>query len=156
MAWASGKSFEEGFQPLLVARYWGHSPLQIKEHSFESLFAARSKEILGFVQSGHAVPMLSVPTDNRGYLNPSTLIKRLQEYGRLGLQPGITDCKLALMRLAPENRGSALADLTPATEAERVLAYALGADAPPGSNKQLWVIAWSSRLPLTADPAIKP
>jgi hypothetical protein len=71
------------------------------------------------------------------------------------LQPGITDFKLALMRLAPENRDSALADLSPATEADRAFAYALGADFPPGTDKQLWVIAWSSRLPLKDDPAIQ-
>lgn len=59
------------------------------------------------------------------------------------------------MRLGPENRDLALAELTPTTEADRAFAYALGADFPPETDKQLWVMAWSSRLPLEADPAIQ-
>jgi hypothetical protein len=155
LAWASGNSFEEEFQPLLKERYSGHRPFKIKKDSFEGLFAARSQEILGFVQSGHAVPLLSAPTDNRGYLSPTVLVARVQEYRSLGLQPGITDYKLALMRLAPEARDVALTDLRPATEADRALAYAMGADFPHETDKQLWAIAWSSRLPLKADPAIQ-
>jgi len=65
------------------------------------------------------------------------------------------DFKAALLRLGPENRDAALADLSPETEAERALAYALGANVRPETDKQLWAIAWSSRVPLNVDPAIQ-
>lgn len=155
LAWSNGTKVEAEQQPFYVERYSGHRPFKITPNSFEGLFVARSEELLNFVRAGHSVPMLSAPTDNRGYLDPTQFIGRLQEYRTLGLQPGAVDFKLALMRLAPEGRDAALAGFRPETEAERALAYAMGADISPEKDKQLWVIAWSSRLPQMADAQIQ-
>ncbi|MFD1159305.1 DUF6493 family protein [Roseovarius aestuarii] len=154
LAWVNGTDVKTELRPFLEPRYPGHQPIQISDHSFEGLFLARSEELLGFARAGHSVPMLSMPTDNRGYLDAARLIDRLKTYRALSLQPGVADFKLALMRLAPEGREKALAIWQPQTEAERALAYALGADFAPEDDKQLWVVAWSSRLPLNSDPQI--
>ncbi|WP_170326699.1 DUF6493 family protein [Ruegeria arenilitoris] len=155
LAWANGTGFDAELQPFLTPRYSGHTPLGINRNSFEGMFAARAQELLALVREGHAIPMLSAPSDNRGYLSANQLIDRLAEYQKIGVQPGDTDFKLALMRLAPEGREAALNDLQPQSEPERALAYALGADAPPEADKQLWAIAWSSTLPLRPDPHIE-
>jgi len=155
LAWAKGTQLAAELEPFYAERYPGHRPFRIAPDSFEGMFAARSAEMLGLVQTGLSARMLSAPTDNRGYLDPAQLIARLQDYRAIGMQPGSSDFKLALMRLAPEGREEALSELQPETEAERALAYALGADSAPEADLQLWVIAWSSRLPLVADPRIQ-
>ncbi|MFY2825416.1 DUF6493 family protein [Ruegeria sp. MALMAid1280] len=155
LAWANETDFDTELQPFLTPRYSGNTPLEIDRNSFEGMFVARAQELLAFVREGQAVPMLSTPSDNRGYLAAEQLSDRLAEYRKIGVQPGDTDFKLALMRLAPEGRKAALNDLQPRSEPERALAYALGADLPPETDKQLWAIAWSSTLPLRADPRIE-
>ena len=155
LAWASGKTMDEELEPFFAPTYPGQIPYRPADESFEALFCARSGELLNFVSDGHAVPMLSAPTDNRGHLAPGALVDRLENYRSVGVDPGPVDLRLALMRLAPESRAEALARLHPVTEAERALAYALGADLTPDEDVQLWVIAWSSRQPLEADPAIQ-
>nr|WP_302478206.1 DUF6493 family protein [Ruegeria arenilitoris] len=155
LAWANGKDVDTELQPYHTPRYSGHTPLVIDRNSFEGMFAARAQELLAFVQEGYAIPMLSAPSDNRGFLAADQLIDRLAEYRKIGVPPGGADFKLALMRLAPEGRDTARNDLKPLSEQERALAYALGADLPPETDKQLWAIAWSSTLPLQADPRIE-
>ncbi|WP_170384441.1 DUF6493 family protein [Ruegeria atlantica] len=155
LAWANRTDFDTEMLTFQVPRYHGHVPLEIEQDSFEGMFAARAKELLGFVRNGLSVPMLSAPNDNRGFLAAAELLDRLDRYRNLGVQPGEADFKLALMRLAPEGRKSALERFRPQSEAERASAYALGADIAPESDRQLWAIAWSSTVPLRVDSAIE-
>ncbi|WP_170754205.1 DUF6493 family protein [Ruegeria lacuscaerulensis] len=155
LAWARCSDFVAEIEPSLQPRYSGHIPLGTDPNSFVGMFSARSAELLAFVQAGLSVPMLSAPTDNRGYLAPQQLIQRMDEYRQKKLVPGQADFKLALMRLAPEDREAALLDFTPETEEERALAYAMGADHIPEKDPQLWALAWASRLPCRPDPAVQ-
>lgn len=73
LAWASGNSLEEEFQPFLEERYWGHRPVQIEKDSFEGMFAARSGEILGLFIRGMPFPCcLHLPTTEAIWTHPNS------------------------------------------------------------------------------------
>lgn len=122
--------------------------------SYQDKFLSRADELLRQSRQGHDLPMLSLPTDNRGYLCPLVFENRQAQYRKSGCNPGPVDFRLALLRLAPENRAEALATLPQDTENERAFAYALGADLKPEKDTQLWAMAWSSRLPVMTEPKL--
>lgn len=118
-----------------------------ERRSFEDTFLARNVDLLNQVQDGHQLPLLSAPTDSRGFVSTKALLSRFAAYKSARVKPGQIDTALAFMRLAVEDRESAATALQPTDEFEQALAFALGADASPGKTNWLWVAAAAARIP---------
>lgn len=125
-----------------------------QQYSFEGVFVRRNIDLLTQVRSGHRLPLLGAPTDSRGFVAADVLIARYDDYKKTKVEPGPTDMALALMRLSPEERDTALAELAQDDDYERAIAFALGADVSPGKVDWLWVAAAAARLPYEDQPAI--
>ena len=122
--------------------------------AFAEVFAFRAVEVLLQIQDDHRLPMISAPTDSRGYVAAEAMLARYAEYVSEGVKPGMTDMALALLRLAPERRAEALEALEPKDEVEHAVAFALGSDIPIGKTGWLWVAAAAARRPYEDQPAI--
>lgn len=125
-----------------------------EQGSFEGVFARRNLQLLSQLRDGHRLPLMSAPTDSRGFLAADALIARYAEYKSNNVKPGVIDMALALMRLAPECRVEALATFTPKDEYEQAIACALGGNVAPGKTGWLWVAAAAARRPYEDQPAI--
>jgi hypothetical protein len=95
---------------------------------------------------------LATPTHAHGWIAPRLLVERLAGYERAGRRPLASDLLQALLRLAPDGRGEALAlagDLR--GEWAAAVRWALGGDAGPDAQgrKQaaLWIAAGRARAP---------
>ena len=73
-------------------------------------------------------------------------------YRKAGVAPDPKDLALALMRLDPDERPPA--NIAIETEADRAVAYALGAKVKVGPTPELWAAAWRARLPEEADDEV--
>jgi hypothetical protein len=122
--------------------------------SLEGVFARRNLQLLRQLRDAHRLPLMSAPTDSRGYVAVENLTARYGKYKSNGIEPGVIDMALAMLRLAPESRVEALATFTPEDEYEQAIAYALGGDFSPGKTGWLWVAAAAARLPYEDKPAI--
>ncbi len=122
--------------------------------SFENAFFRRNVQLLKQLKNNVQLPLLSAPTDRRGFVAASSLVARYALYKDNGVVPGDYDIVLALMRLAPEGRDSILADLESETEYEKAIGYALGADVKVGETGWLWVAAAAARLPYEIQPEV--
>ena len=122
---------------------------------YANAFIVRNGEILDHVLSGHSVPMLSLPSDTTGQIAPGDLVERMAVYREKKLAPGRMDLSLAFLRLGHKGRETACAALKPKTEAERALAFALGADEAPNGEAALWVAAWGARNPEHSDAQVQ-
>lgn len=111
----------------------------------------RNGEILDQIGAGHALPLLSLPSDTSGMIDAADLAERLAVYRAAGVPAGHADLALALMRLRP---GDDCGDLPPETEADHALAYALGRDVEVGPDPALWSAAWRARSGDAPDPRI--
>ncbi|MBT8409520.1 MAG: hypothetical protein KJN93_07835 [Alphaproteobacteria bacterium] len=117
----------------------------IPDTRFAHVLLRRSAEIIQQVLDGHALPMLSAPSDTSGAVAPLDLAHRLADYRKVGCAPGLADMVLALLRLGTEDRDAARAELAGNTEAERAAAYALGGDIACDGDSDLWAAAWAAR-----------
>src|SRR5579872_725391 len=96
-------------------------------------------------------PLLSAPTHKGGWIDPLVWIERLHS---LQHQPGIAesmDLRLSLLRLAPDNRETALArGATLGPPLRGIASFALGGDGRPGRadrmNYATWIMAARCRL----------
>ena len=122
--------------------------------SLETVFARRNRDILAHIRGGYRLPLVSAPTDNRGFVAAEQLIARYGNYKSNKIEPGKSDIVLALLRLAPEGRTEALAGFAPDDDHERAIAFALGGDQAPGKLGYLWVAAAAARRPYEDQPAI--
>lgn len=135
-----------------IAPYSGSH--QRERRSFEDVFVRRGIELLAQVRAGHRLPLLSAPTDSRGFVAAGTLLARYAGYKAKRIQPGQLDTVLALMRLSPDGRSDVLKTLSPDDEHERAFAFALGAEISVGRTDWLWVAAAAARLPYSDEPEI--
>ncbi|WP_438317030.1 DUF6493 family protein [Streptomyces sp. HUAS TT3] len=113
---------------------------------------ARLYEAAGRILTDPLPFLLATPTWDTGSLDPSDLVERLAEYGRLGVAPAPVDFGQALLRVRrddPEAAPAAAALGTP--EGERLAAWLTGAGEPPrtvrrvaepGSGRHSW---WAGR-----------
>ncbi len=125
-----------------------YSPLKENtRQTFEAVFARRGEELLSRIEAGLDLPLLSAPTDSRGFVDAGTLVARYMRYKHSGITPSPTDMVLAFLRLAPDAREEAARALDPRDEYQAAMAFALGADVPVGSIDWLWVAAAAARLP---------
>ena len=125
-----------------------------ERRSFEDIFLARNIDILAQVGAGYRLPLLSAPTDSRGFVAAEELLSRYSQYKAEQAEPGPVDTALALMRLSPDEREGTLKILKPDNDYERAFAFALGADLPSGKTDWLWVAAAAARLPYVDEPEI--
>jgi hypothetical protein len=112
----------------------------------------RLREIARHLDRHGALQPLATPTHAHGWIAPRLLVERLAGYERAGRRPLASDLLQALLRLAPDGRGEALAlagDLR--GEWAAAVRWALGGDAGPDAQgrKQaaLWIAAGRARSP---------
>ena len=108
------------------------------------------------IAEGRAAPLLATPTHAGGWIDPRVFVERYQTWCRLPFAMPTEDLVMALLRLAPDHRGEALAaakDLR--DEPGAAIRYALGSKKEPiGDSAPLWVAAARSRSPWSDDPAV--
>ncbi|MEL6482751.1 MAG: DUF6493 family protein, partial [Pseudomonadota bacterium] len=154
---ATGVALVEGerIETILARHYPEESYRGVSQHSFAAVFLRRNDEVLAAVRDGRSAPLLSLPTDRSATIAPQALVERLQALRAAGTVLPEEDLSLALLRLAQTGRDEALSRLAPHTEAERAVAYALGAPVAPEKAASLWVAAWAARAPETPDKEVQ-
>jgi len=120
--------------------------------SVQEFHLARNAGILRQIGDGHALPLLSLPSDTSGMVRADDLVARMAVYREARVTPDLSDLALALMRLHPDGRSAA--GLPTDTEPDRAVAYAMGAQVKVGPTPELWAAAWRARLPEAADDAV--
>ncbi len=72
-----------------------------------SIFARRCLSLSKRIVSKQAAPLLCAPTHAGGWIDPMVLVKRINEYFWIKLEPDKVDFIQALLRIAPDNRTEA-------------------------------------------------
>lgn len=107
----------------------------------------RVAELVTRVSGRSARVLLSEPTHERGWIEPSVLVERM----KAGLEPERADLILALLRLAPVGREAALERLADSPLAAAApLRWALGGGSGPGRREkelEIWLAAARARQP---------
>jgi len=137
LTWMDGK---DGFTEDAISLAGG-------QNHFAFLFR-RLKALGNSLSQQQSLPLLSAPTHGGGWIDPVVLVTRWQEWQKAGVEPNFHEQVLALLRLAPENRKTALREARSITgEGGEALRLALGADVKTGKNAALWLAAWRCRQP---------
>jgi hypothetical protein len=125
--------------------------------SLLDFFYLRITALMNRVVRRLAAPLLSAPTHESGWIEPSALPVRMRVWNDLGITPDRMDEILALLRLAPDNRSQALGEAAQfESEFAAALRYALGSnDESIGRSTALWVAAARARAPFSDDPAVE-
>lgn len=117
------------------------------QNHFAFLFR-RLQALGGSLSRQPSLPLLSAPTHGGGWIDPVVLVARWQACQQAGVEPNLHEQVLALLRVAPENRKTALREARSITgESGEALRLALGADVKIGNNIALWLAAWRCRQP---------
>ncbi len=114
----------------------------------------RMLDICGLVTSKQPQQLLSSPTHQGGWIDPATLVERIN---CLKADPPETDVVLAMLRIAPDGRAAALKQLKPKLKGEWINAvkHGLGAGGiRVGKSASLWAAAARCRSPLEGDSKI--
>ncbi|MDH3968989.1 MAG: DUF6493 family protein, partial [Rhodospirillales bacterium] len=121
------------------------------------VFLLRAVVVAKALATGQTMRLLSAPTHRGGWILPSALIERTQQYRALDLEMDTADQVLALLRLAPDGREQALGEARSLDgEWSAALRYALGSDQEAiGDTAPLWVAAARARAPFSDDEAIE-
>jgi Family of unknown function (DUF6493) len=110
----------------------------------------------GRIAEGRAAQLLATPTHAGGWIDPRVFVERYRTWCSLPFAMPTEDLIMALLRLAPDHRGEALAaagDLR--EESGAAIRYALGSKKEPiGDSAPLWMAAARSRSPWSDDPAV--
>jgi hypothetical protein len=173
-AWLQPKAPDTAAQFLQQARQAGSKPLTACPSPYQGGFMPLillhnrlQREAAERVAAGIAVPLLATPTHRGGWLDPRALVGRVAEYLQRGLPFAELDAVLALLRLAPEQRGAALTAaraLAPAADPQMAFAeelplalrYALGEDdVALGRTSSLWIAAARARAPRADDARVE-
>jgi Family of unknown function (DUF6493) len=102
-----------------------------------------------------AEPLLAAPTHRGAWIDPLVLVERFQSWP-MTAEPNRFDEIQALLRLAPDNRSSALRKSAKLPgEFGEALRYALGAKSKIGPTASLWVAAARARQPFSDDPQVE-
>jgi hypothetical protein len=117
----------------------------------------RSMAMAAAIRGRQQIMQLSVPTHAGHWIDPLILVERslARPANDTPVLLGLADQILALLRLAPDRRASALKAATIIEdEWGAALRYALGGDEPIGTTKPLWVAAARARAPFGDDVLI--
>jgi hypothetical protein len=119
-----------------------------------AFMSRRMLDICGLVTSKQPQQLLSSPTHEGGWIDPATLVERING---LKTDPPETDVVLAMLRLAPDGRAAALKKLKAKLKGEWISAmkHGLGAGGIRiGKSAGLWAAAARCRSPLEDDPKV--
>lgn len=102
-------------------------------------------------------PLLAAPTHAGGWIDPRTLVERFRQRSRLSYADEPEDLILAILRLAPDHRATALADARDlGGEQGAAIRHALGGEGETiGPSAGLWAAAARARSPWSDDPAVE-
>jgi len=128
------------------------------EMSIHGLIGRRVRSISRRAAARQAAPLLSTPTHAGGWIDPRVLVERIRQRFGAPFADDEFDIELALLRLAPEHRDSALqAAAGLSGKFGAALRYALGftEDEPIGSDASLWAAAARARDPRADDPRVE-
>lgn len=114
-----------------------------------SIFARRCLALAKRVVSKQPAPLLCAPTHAGGWIDPRVLVKRINEYFWIKLEPDKSDFIQALLRIAPEHRTQALESAASIKgEIGEALRYALGSGSMGKViTPEYWVAAFRARDP---------
>ena len=112
-------------------------------------------EALAALRQGHGLPRLSTPTHAPYWIDPVTLVTRLQCYQQQGAAPGEADWQVALSRTVLDDITSAarLARKTLRGEFQSLMCFLLEKDGVPPSTitrPGIWMVAALTKDPTTA------
>jgi hypothetical protein len=109
------------------------------------------------VGRAEAAPLLAAPTHAESWIDPRALVERFRSRCRLPIADELEDLVLAMLRLAPDHRATALSDSQDLRgEQGSAIRYALGSnDETIGPTAPLWVAAARSRSLWADDPALE-
>ena len=109
-----------------------------------AFLSARARELAAAVAGGRTFVEVAAPTHVGGWIDPAVLVHRLESRGPASR----LDLVAAILRLAPDGRGVALAAAAGLrAEAGAAVRYALGGDEPIGPTAAWWVAAARVRAP---------
>lgn len=132
--------------------------LFIKVHQPEGYFRScflRLNDILKQVLHQRGLPLLSTPTHRDFYIDPRTLIERIQVWQAHGEEPDGYDTVIAFLRLGQEHRTEAGRSAKALTgELGKAVRYACGIDEKIGEQEFLWIAAARARFGGKDDPAL--
>ena len=133
-----------------------NQPLEewINEFSSTKIFGLRVRHIAGRLYQGAQWNLLSTPTHRGGWIDPQTLVDRVNE---LTDAPDDSDVVLALLRLAPDNRKGLVKKLKTRLAGEWLDAIKHGLGAAKvkiGKSTHLWAAAARARCPFDEDKAV--
>ncbi|MCA9072868.1 MAG: hypothetical protein KDA84_28290, partial [Planctomycetaceae bacterium] len=119
-----------------------------------AFMSQRTLDVCTMFSSNQPRQLLSSPTHEGGWIDPATLVDRINE---LKVEPPESDVILALLRLAPDGRTEASKKLKPSLKGEWIDAvkHGLGTDGIRiGKTAALGVAAARCRTPLGDDPKV--
>jgi hypothetical protein len=151
-------------EPFLLVAHWlgGSSKAtdDLEEYELKTMFPGyllhfeerRVGKLRERVLAGFAGPLLSAPTHEGGWIDPTILVERWQEIERLEREPDPLDVIQALLRLAPDRRSDALnAAKQLSHRSAAALRWALGGDEArlelDTDREPVWVAAARARVP---------
>ena len=129
----------------------------LAESSQWGLFGHRINDLIAKVSKPQATTLFSMPTHRGGWIDPLVLARRVRSNPAESIKSSEADGALALLRLAPDNRGAALEELGGMEgEFASALRYALGSEQETiGPTASWWVSAVRARAPFADDPALE-
>ncbi|MCC9606131.1 DUF6493 family protein [Blastopirellula sp. JC732] len=115
----------------------------------------RTLAIAQRVAQGKPAQLWSAPTHEGSWIDSQTLVQRVLDSS--GKPSDDSDAILAILRMTPDGREAALAELkTASTEAAKAVRYALGAARMKvGNSAPLWIAAARSRAPWSDDLGVE-
>lgn len=119
-----------------------------------AFMSRRLIDVSNQVSRGVTTQLLSTPTHEGGWIDASILVERVNQ---LSVQPDETDVVMAMLRLAPDDRASAIKQWKPKLKGEWVnaLKHALGGSGVRvGKSPGLWAAAARCREPMGDDTKI--
>jgi hypothetical protein len=110
------------------------------------------------IKAGEAIPILSTPTHEQGYVDPLTLVRRMAIYREKNVLPENYDFQLAISRVAPFHHEIAVKEAREKLKDEtlRIMEFLLDKNAdpmPPFTTPSLWFMAAVTKSPLQTFPA---
>ncbi|MDG2222208.1 MAG: DUF6493 family protein [Rubripirellula sp.] len=163
IAWTRG----EPVTSEIILNEWNHERRHIHglfDEPFEALMqtanpmmflSQRMLDICNILVTNQVTQLLSAPTHEGGWIDANLLVERINH---LKISPPETDVILAMLRVAPDGRGTAIKKLKPKLKGEWInaLKHGLGADRIRiGESAALWAAAARCRAPRQDDTRVR-
>lgn len=122
-----------------------------------SFFSQRVQGLLPLVAKRRPLPLLAAPTHQGGWIDPLVLPERLAAWKAAGVARDKADVIQTMLRLAPQHRLEALAQMPAGNDEDiRAIRYALGDEMKaPFSSPEIWVAAFRCREPRGTNTFLK-